>query len=122
MTRWFKVGTRQYAVQHHKSGACRKRELVLEELCRFQPVDKNRKQFAYRRALNEAFVNLVLTVLLIYTIFNMLGMNALWNSGSDLNAEIRKSLVDNDFDDEHNTFNEIANWEDWWNFAHGSLF
>jgi len=121
MSRWFSIGTTQSSAAHHKSASCRKREMVLEELCRFKPVESHRSKFAIKMFMREAFMSLIILLLLIYTIFQMLGLNLLWDQGSDLYQELRKSLVLNDFDEEHNTFYEIANWEDWWNFAQNSL-
>ena len=123
MTRWFSIGTTQRLASEmrKKSTACRKRELVLEELCRFSPVRAHRTSFAYKQFLRGGVKNLVLLALLVYCLFDMLGLGWYWDAGSDLSADLRQMLVDDDFDDEHNTFNEIDKWEDWWNFAKGTL-
>jgi len=71
--------------------------------------------------MREAFMSLIILLLYIYTIFRMLGLNLLWDQGSHLYKQLRKSLVLNDFNEEHNTFYKIANWEDWWNFAQNSI-
>jgi len=121
MSRWFIISSTQASATYQKSAACRKREIVLEELCRFKTVESHRSKFAIRSFVREAFVSLIFLLLLMYTIFEMLGLDLSSDQGSDLYAELRKSLVLNDFDEAHNTFYEIANWEGWWNFCHHSL-
>jgi len=91
-----------------------------------KPVHQHRSRFATQLFKGQALASFVVLLLLIICILQMLGvewlgLTAHWDKGSDLTEELRRSLVENDFDEEHNVFTDIANWEDWWNFAHFSL-
>ena len=114
MVMWRSVANWCYCAQ------CRKREQVLEELCCFAPVHEHRSQFATQLFWRQALTSLATLLVLIACILEMLGVQW-YGLHVDLQEELRQSLVDNDFDEEHNVFTDIAKWEDWWNFAHHSL-
>lgn len=104
-----------------KSKAQQKRERVLDELCRFEIVEKHRNAYAMNYSLGRMCWITFLTLALFVGLFNMLGMHPLKDTGAELSNELKIGLVDNDFDEEHNTFPDIANPEDVWNFLKFSL-
>ena len=123
MRRWFQIGTTKGSAERRreKSRACHNREQVLEELCRFAPVHTHREYFAVNCFLRQGFKHLIILIVLVFCIFQMLGTWWTLDSGKSLAADLRQIIVDNDFDAEHNTFRHIDRWEDWWNFAYGSI-
>jgi len=123
-TNWFYYIHHETAVGEGvgvKSKAQQKRERVLDELCRFEVVEKHRNAFAMNYSLGKMCWIFFLTLTLFLSLFNMLGMHPLKDAGAELSNELKIGLVDNDFDEEHNTFPDIANPEDVWNFLKNSL-
>lgn len=77
-----------------KSKALQKREHVLDELCRFEIVNKHRNAFAWNYSLGRAFWIFFLTLLLFSSLFNMLGMHPMKDTGAELSRELKLGLVE----------------------------
>jgi hypothetical protein len=116
MAGWFSIGTTNDSAgsQRENRPASQKREQVLHALCRFEPVAAHRRQFAMRCFFRGGLMHLLRLFLLIVVIFNMLGTDFSIDKGAQLTQDLRQMLVDN-------TFNEVNTWDDWWNFAYGSI-
>ena len=66
---------------------------MLDELCRFEIVDKHRSAFAWNYSINRAALVFCLTLLLTTSLFNMLGMHPMKDSGAELSRELKQVLV-----------------------------